>query len=119
MTSQPVLEPATSAPADRPPDVIRTELSERESEIRHQWELLRTEQVQLLRDREAFEQEKKDAAAIAAQRGKSDGGEGYKKEIEYLTSIKPKQAKDFLRQKKDADVVDILMTIERRNFLRC
>ena len=95
-------------------DVLRAELAQRESDVRHQWEMIRAAQLQLLRDREQFEQEKKDATAMASRREKPDGGEGYARELEYLSSIKAKSAKDFLRMKKDADVVEILVALEPR-----
>lgn len=95
-------------------DVLRAELGQRESDVRHQWEMIRAAQLQLLRDREQFEQEKKDAAAMVSRREKPEGGEGYARELEYLSSIKAKSAKDFLRMKKDADVVEILVALEPR-----
>lgn len=108
-------EAAGSQPAEEVgADVLRAELSQREADVRHQWEMIRAAQLQLLRDREQYEQEKKDAAAMVARREKPDGGEGYARELEYLSSIKAKSAKDFLRMKKDADVVEILVALEPR-----
>jgi hypothetical protein len=103
-----------AAPADTPADLVRLELAQREADLRNQWELIRAAQLQLLRDREEFEREKKEVAAIAGRRLTPDQSEGYKKEIEYLSTIKPKQAKDFLRLKKDADAVDILLAVDPR-----
>ncbi len=108
-------EVAASQPAEEVGvDVLRAELAQREGDVRHQWEMIRAAQLQLLRDREQYEQEKKDAAAMVARREKPDGGEGYARELEYLSSIKAKSAKDFLRMKKDADVVEILVALEPR-----
>lgn len=105
----------TSQPDDEMgTDVLRAELAQREADVRHQWDMIKAAQLQLLRDREQFEQDKRDAAAMASRREKPDGGEGYARELEYLSSIKAKSAKDFLRMKKDADVVEIMVALEPR-----
>jgi len=107
-------QPSADGALDAGVDVLRAELALRESDVRHQWEMIRVAQLQLLRDREQFEQEKKDTLAMASQREKPDGGEGYARELEYLSGIKAKSAKDFLRMKKDADVVEIMVALEPR-----
>lgn len=104
--------PAAEDPASR--EVARTGLDRREQEIEQQWAMLRAARLQLLRDREAWQKDKKESAMSPPAAEAPAGGEGYKKELEYLSSIRPKQAKDFLRLKKDADAVSILMALEPR-----
>lgn len=123
--TQPASQPA-SQPSDQPmttsaptsdllaDEVRRLELDRREREIADQWALIRAAQLQVLRDREAMEAARKDTKQVAEARESPEGGEGYKKELEYLQSIKPRMAKELLRQKKDADAVQIMMTLDPR-----
>lgn len=106
--------PATDDRALAEADVVRAQLAQREAEIRNQWSMISAARLQVLRDREAFEQEKKASAAAPPESQSPVETEGYAKELEYLASIRPKQAKDFLRLKKDADVVQILIALEPR-----
>lgn len=113
-------EPMAHAPTSRPAaagessEVAQIELDQRDSELKQQWEQIRAARLQLLRDREAMEHEKTGAMTTSKEREKPVDSEGYKKSLEYLSSIKPKQAKDFIRMKKDADAVAILMALEPR-----
>lgn len=115
-SSQPeATEPRTTPGADEPPvEIVREELIRREREVADQWALIRAAQLALLRDREAFEAEKKEFAAALEHRSASEGGSGYQRELAYLESVKPKLARDLLRQKKDVDVVEIMLAIDAR-----
>ena len=90
------------------------ELARREREIQDAWKLLETQGLALVRDKEAFEEQKKRAAAEALARAKEGGDSGLQKELEIISGVKAKEAKDLLRQKDDADVVRILMAMEAR-----
>lgn len=89
-------------------------LARREREIADQWSLLRTAQLQVLRDREALEAERKALRSTTERNENPADKGGSKKEIEYLSSIRPRQGREFLRQKKDADAVEIMLAIEPR-----
>ncbi|HVP10475.1 MAG TPA: hypothetical protein VMV94_04710 [Phycisphaerae bacterium] len=90
------------------------ELARREREIQDAWKLLETQGLALVREKEAFEEQKKRAAAEAQARAKESGDSGLQKELEIISGVKAKEAKDLLRQKDDADVVRILMAMEAR-----
>jgi hypothetical protein len=90
------------------------ELARREREIQDAWKLLETQGLALVREKEAFEEQKKRAAAEALVRAKESGDSGTQKELEIISGVKAKEAKDLLRQKDDADVVRILMAMEAR-----
>jgi hypothetical protein len=90
------------------------ELARREREIQDAWKLLETQGLALVREKEAFEEQKKRAAAEAVARAKENGDGGLQKELEIISGVKAKEAKELLRQKDDADVVRILMAMEAR-----
>ena len=90
------------------------ELARREREIQDAWKLLEAQGLALVREKEAFEEQKKRAAAEALARAKESGDSGLQKELEIISGVKAKEAKDLLRQKDDADVVRILMAMEAR-----
>ena len=93
---------------------MRTELDRRRREIEDGWKLLETQQLALFRDRESLDAETKRREAAAREAAEKAGDSGYKKEIDVLGGLKAKQAKDLLKQKKDADVAAILLKLEDR-----
>lgn len=121
-------EQPTSAPADKAAEalvrkvpaadadegVIRTELDRRNREIQDGWQLLETRQLALVRDRESLEAERVRHAKELEEKTQAPGDSGWQKELEILGDIKPKQAKELLQQKRDADVVAILKSLDDR-----
>ena len=106
---------ATKTPAaDTDEGVIRTELNRRSREIQDGWQLLETRQLSLLRDREALEADRTRQAKELEEKAQAPGDSGAQKELEILGGIKPKQAKELLQQKRDADVVAILKSLDDR-----
>lgn len=94
--------------------IARTELDRRRREIQDGWALLERRQIALVQAREAFETQKKEYEESLARRAESAGDDGLKRELEILSGIKAKEAKELLKLKKEADVVRILMTMEER-----
>ena len=119
-TSMPAKEAPVAANAGAarsgtvPDEVAATELDRRAREIQDGWKLLETQQLALVRDREEFEETKARLAAEAAARSTGGGDAGMAKEIEIIGGVKPKQAKDLLRQKKEPDVAAILKSLDER-----
>lgn len=123
-------DPATTQPtraADRPrpageriqemaefQERARIELARREREVQDQWQLLEARQLALLQEKERFEEEKKRYAAAVAEQARLAGSSGQQKELEILSGLKAKEAKDLLLQKDDAEVVRMLMGMELR-----
>lgn len=90
------------------------EMTRREREVQDAWKLLETQQLGLVREREALEEAKKRFAAEVLAKAKQTGDSGLQKELEIISGVKAKEAKELLRQKDDADVVRILLAIEAR-----
>jgi len=119
--SQPASRPAQQLPANEQnareetaDRIRRTELDRREREIMDQWELLRSSQVTLLRDREQFEQHRKEWESAMKRQSEERDLSGAQKELEYLSGIKAALAKEILRGKKEPDVVQLLLQMETR-----
>ncbi len=92
----------------------RIEIDRREREIQDGWRLLEAQQLAFLREREGFEFAKMRSAEEAQKRAQEAANSGVKKELEILSGIKAKEAKELLKQKADADVVRILMSMDSR-----
>ena len=95
-------------------EIARTELERRKREIQNGWDLLERQQLALLKTQEAFEEEKKRHREALERRAEEAGDEGLKKELEILSGLKAKDAKELLKLKDDADVVRIMLEMEPR-----
>lgn len=95
-------------------EIARTELERRKREIHNGWDLLERQQLALLKSQEAFEEEKKRHREAQERRAEEAGDEGLKKELEILSGLKAKDAKELLKLKDDADVVRIMLEMEPR-----
>ncbi len=94
--------------------VRRTEMDRRERELEDQWTMLRESQLELLRSQEAFGQKRSTWRDALERQAAERDLLGAKKELEYVSTVKASLAKDILRQKKDADVVQLLLQMETR-----
>lgn len=119
--SQPATQPAqTSPPAGQLPrgaageQIRTTELDRREREIQDQWALLQSARLTFLREREQFEQSRKEWATALKRQAEERDLSGAQKELEYISSVKAALAKDILRQKKEPDAVQLLLQMETR-----
>jgi flagellar motility protein MotE (MotC chaperone) len=120
-SSQPSSQPAHfSPPAERIAQagervrIERMELDRRDREIADQWNMLRSSQMELLRDRERFEDDKRQWEEALVKRMEEQDRSGRLREQEIIEGLKPDQAKVLLRSKKDADVVELFMRMEPR-----
>lgn len=95
-------------------EITRTELDRRRREIQDGWKLLETQQIALVRDREELEQTRARYVEEQRQLARSSGDNSVQKELEIIAGLKPKQAKELLRQKQDADVVALLKAMDDR-----
>lgn len=92
----------------------RIELARRQREIKDGWKLLETQQLVLLRNRETFEDKVKQLEARNKQAAKEKGDSGIQKELDIISGITPKAAKELLKLKSDAEVARILLAIDNR-----
>jgi hypothetical protein len=120
---EPTLTPAATkpegiaknaGPSELDEGVVRTEFERREREIQDGWQLLETRQLALVKQREELDEDRGRLAKEQELKALKAGNNGAQKELDILGGIKPKQAKELLQQKRDADVVAILKTLEDR-----
>lgn len=95
-------------------EIARTELERRKREIQNGWDLLERQQLALLKSQESFEETKKRQREEQQRRAEEAGDEGLKKELDILSGLKAKDAKELLKLKADADVVRIMLQMEPR-----
>lgn len=95
-------------------EIARTELERRKREIQNGWDLLERQQLALLKSQESFEEAKKRQREEQLRRAEEAGDEGLKKELDILSGLKAKDAKELLKLKADADVVRIMLQMEPR-----
>lgn len=95
-------------------EIARTELERRKREIQNGWDLLERQQLALLKSQESFEETKKRQREEQERRAEEAGDEGLKKELDILSGLKAKDAKELLKLKADADVVRIMLQMEPR-----
>lgn len=94
--------------------IARTELERRQREIRNGWELLERQQLAFVRAKEEWEEDRKRIEEEQRRREEEADDSGFRKELDILSGLKAKEAKELLRLKKDADVVRILLEMEPR-----
>lgn len=94
----------------------RIEFARREREIRDGWAQLEAQQLILLRTKDEFEAEKQRYEAEREALAKQAGDSGLQKELETLSGIPPKTAKELLQAKEDADVARIFMAMDQRKL---
>jgi hypothetical protein len=92
----------------------RIELDRRKKEIENGWAQLQLQQLALVQRQEAFDADKKRFATEREQLAEKEGDSGFQAELETLSAIDAKNAKELLKLKSDADVVRILMAMDGR-----
>lgn len=114
-------EPATADQArerirrnEEEEEKYRIQLAQRETEIKRNFELLELERLNLVREKEAVEEEERTYLAQRERLAREQGDSGLQKELEVLSGIRPKGAKELLKLKDDADVVRIMLAMDPR-----
>lgn len=92
----------------------RIELARREREIKDGWKLLEAQQLVLLRSRETLEARVTQYEAGKVKAAKEKGDSGVQKELDIISGITAKAAKELLKLKPDAEVARILLAIDNR-----
>ena len=95
-------------------EIQRTELERRTRELSDGWRLLEAQQLAFLRSKEEYEAGKRRLAEENAQRAKQSGDSGLTKELEIVSGVKPKDAKELLKLKNQADAVQLLVKMDAR-----
>ncbi len=92
----------------------RIEFDRRKKEIENQWAQLQLQQLALVQRQEAFDAKKERFAKQQKQLAKKEGDTGFQTELDTLSSIDAKSAKELLKLKSDADAVRILKAMDGR-----
>lgn len=92
----------------------RIELERRDRELRDAYALLETKWLEVVRQQEALESQKKRFEDEQERLAKEAGNNGLQAEIDTLAAVDAKTALPLLRQKDDAEAVRILMAMEER-----
>ncbi|MCD4761245.1 hypothetical protein K8R42_05095 [bacterium] len=95
-------------------DIYRTEFDRRNREIQDGWKLLEAQQLTLLREKEDLEAQRRRWIDVQDERARRAGDDGFQKELDILSGLKAKAAKELLKLKDEADVVRIVMAMEGR-----
>ncbi len=90
------------------------ELGRREREISDAAKLLETQVLSFLREKEQFQAAQDRWEQEQEARAQEADNSGLQKELEILSGLKAKDAKELLRQKNEEDVVRILMQLDER-----
>lgn len=92
----------------------RIELERREREVKNLWSLLETRELEFLRAKEEFEADKERFKSQREQLAEQDGDSGLQAELETLSGVDAKTAKELLKLRDEADVARILMAMDGR-----
>lgn len=92
----------------------RIELDRRKKEIENGWAQLQLQQLALVQRQDAFDADKTRFAQERQQLAMKEGDSGFQAELDTLSAIDAKNAKELLKLKSDADVVRILMAMDSR-----
>jgi hypothetical protein len=95
-------------------EIQRTEFERRTRELSDGWKLLEAQQLAFLRSKEEFEADRRRIAEETAERAKHTGDGGLNKELEIVSGVKPKDAKELLKLKNQADAVQMLVKMDAR-----
>jgi hypothetical protein len=95
-------------------EIARVELDRRSREVQDGWKLLESQQLALVREKEAIEADLRRRKQQEQELARRAGRDGLQKELDIIAGLKPKQAKELLRGKTDAEVVRLMRAMEER-----
>lgn len=95
---------------------MRIEFARREREIQDGFRLWEARQLALLREKEALEEEKRRVAVQQEAVALAAGDDGVQREVETLAGIPPRNAKELLLAKDEAEAAQILKIMDQRKL---
>ncbi len=99
-------------------ELFRLQMDRRMAELRQQASTITSARLQVTRQREALDRREEEVANQQNKRKKQEQTKGYKKELDILSSLKPKVALYQLSLKTTADAADLLLMMNTRNAKR-
>ena len=95
-------------------EIMRLRAERRRAELRQQAAAVAAARLQVTREREALERQQAEWTASRKERETKEQSQGFKKELDILSSLKPKVALGFLLAKSKDDAASMLLTMETR-----
>ncbi len=118
----PVETPATSFDAvergETAVQIARHMIDRRHAELEQQVATAQAALLKVTRAREAQQREKEEFAAQHRRRATQERSEGFKKDLDLLSSLKPKVAVDYLLARSSEDAAQMLLLMETRKAKR-
>ncbi len=99
-------------------ELFRLQMDRRMAELSQQASTITAARLQVTRQREALKRREEEVANQQNKRQKQEQTKGFKKELEILSSLKPKVALFQLSQKTTPDAAKLLLTMNTRNAKR-
>lgn len=97
---------------------LRLKADRRRAELNQQAATIASARLEVTRQREALERRASQLEAQARQRQKAEQTEGFKKEMDLLASLKPREALFYLLQKPKADAASLILNLNTRKAKR-
>jgi hypothetical protein len=99
-------------------EVVRLRADRRRAELQQQVSTIAAARLEVTRQREALERRYDEMRSQAKQREQQEESEGFKKELDLLSSVKPKVAVGYLLEKPREDAAALLLAMETRKGKR-
>lgn len=99
-------------------ELMRLQADRRRAELQQQAATVAAARLEVTRQREALERRDAEIRAQAKRREKEEGSQGFKKELDLLSSVKPKVAVGYLLEKPREDAATLLLQMETRKGKR-
>ncbi len=118
----PVETPATSTDAiergETVEQIARHMIDRRQAELEQQVTTAQAALLKVTREREAHQREKEEFAVQRRRRATQERSEGFKKDLDLLSSLKPKVAVDYLLARSPEDAAQMLLLMSTRKAKR-
>ena len=99
-------------------EMLRLQADRRRAELQQQAATVAAARLEVTRQREALERRHADFKAQAKRREKEEESAGFKKELDLLSSVKPKVAVGYLLEKPREDAAVLFLQMETRKGKR-
>ena len=99
-------------------ELMRLQADRRRAELQQQAATVAAARLEVTRQREALERRDAEIRAQAKRREKEEESQGFKKELDLLSSVKPKVAVGYLLEKPREDAAALLLQMETRKGKR-
>lgn len=99
-------------------EAARLRTDRRRAELEQQAATIAAGRLEMTRQREAFERRQAEVRAQTQQREQQEQSAGFRKELDLLSSVKPKVALEYLLEKPKEDAAALLLAMDTRQGKR-